>query len=202
MVSVYLVIAVQSCLLFFLQFGERFLPSNFLARKLCHAGSGLLMLYLDAKEVIARVFVYSVIIISLGITWKLFPTWVPSFRFGEDYDSGITIYLIIVCAWFFFQQPPIALAPLFFADPAGAVVGKFFTRQGMNKLWWANKTVAGSAAVFVFAFLSLSVDDIPDRLGIAAVCALAEAFGGKTYDNAFIAVPALGSWIYFHGWVA
>ena len=35
------------------------------------------------------------------------------------FDAGITIYLSIVGLWFFAQQPPIALAPLFFADPAG-----------------------------------------------------------------------------------
>jgi hypothetical protein len=27
-----------------------------------------------------------------------------------------------------------------------------------------------------------------------------EALGGKTFDNAVIAVPALASWIYWHGW--
>ena len=66
--------------------------------------------------------------------------------------------------------------------------------------WWQNKTVAGTAAVFAFAWLSLDVPTLPARVGIAIVCAMAEAFGGKTFDNAFIALPALGSWIYYHGW--
>ena len=56
MVNVYLVIAVQSALLLFLQLGEKLLPSNFLARKACHAGSGFLMLYLDSRELVARLW--------------------------------------------------------------------------------------------------------------------------------------------------
>jgi hypothetical protein len=55
--NVFLVIAIQTLLLVFLQFGEVYLPSNFLARKSCHAGSGFLMLYLDSNSVIARAFV-------------------------------------------------------------------------------------------------------------------------------------------------
>ena len=43
----------------------------------------------------------------------------PPLAPGEMFDAGITIYLSIVGLWFFAQQPPIALAPLFFADPAG-----------------------------------------------------------------------------------
>jgi hypothetical protein len=200
MVDVYFVIAVQSALLLFLQFGETLLPSNFIARKACHAGSGFLMLFLDSRDHVARIFVYSVVVTSLGMTWKIFPDWVPSFRFGGDFDAGITIYLLIVATWFYNQQPSIALAPLFFADPAGAVFGKFFSQRNLNMEWWDNKTVVGTAAVFLFAFISLDVPTFPARVGIAVLCALGEAFGGKTFDNAVIAVPALGSWVYFHGW--
>ena len=96
---VYAVIAVQTLLLLFLQFGDAVLPSTFAARKACHAGSGFLMLHLRSEELEARLFVYSVVAVSLGMTWKLLPSWVPPFRFGEDYDAGITIYLLIVGAW-------------------------------------------------------------------------------------------------------
>ena len=198
--DVYLVIGIQTALLLFLQFGDAVLPSNFLARKICHAGSGFLMLYLDSTDVVARLFVYSVVLTSLALTWKLVPSWVPLLRFGDEYDAGITIYLLLVAAWFFCQQPSMALAPLFFADPAGAVFGKFASRHGMNAEWWENKTVVGSLAVLTFAFLSLDVPSVAPRLAIAVACALGEAFGGKTFDNAVIAVPALSSWVYYHGW--
>ena len=198
--NVYTVIVVQTLLLLFLQFGDSVLPSNFVARKACHAGSGFLMLQLRSEEVEARVFVYMVVVTSLSMTWKLLPSWVPPFRFGDDYDAGITIYLLIVVMWFAAQQPTAALAPLFFADPAGAVFGKLASRRGFNVEWYENKTVVGTAAVFAFAYLSLDILSAGPRLGVALLCALGEAVGGKTFDNAVIAVPALGSWLYYHGW--
>eukprot|EP00927_Polykrikos_kofoidii_P061393 TRINITY_DN56229_c0_g1_i1.p1 TRINITY_DN56229_c0_g1~~TRINITY_DN56229_c0_g1_i1.p1 ORF type:complete len:273 (-),score=31.32 TRINITY_DN56229_c0_g1_i1:220-972(-) len=199
-VNVWLIIAVETVLLLFLQFGEHVLPSNFAARKACHAGSGLLMLLLDSKDPVARCFVYMVVVVSLSLTWRLVPSCVPQFRFGDLYDAGITIYLLIVAAWFGLKQPVRALAPLFVADPAGAVVGKFCSRRGMNMIWWENKTVMGTLAVFFFAFISLSVPTLGVRAFVALLCALAEAFGGKTFDNAVIAVPAIGSWVYYHQW--
>ncbi|CAK0847861.1 unnamed protein product [Prorocentrum cordatum] len=119
---------------------------------------------------------------------------VPAFRFGDLYDAGITIYLLIVGAWFYLRLPVRALAPLFFADPAGAVVGKLCTRRGFNRNWYENKSVMGTLAVLLFAFLSLDVPSAAARACLAVVCALAEAFGGKTYDNLAISVPVLGSW--------
>lgn len=86
-----MVIVAQTVLLLFLQFGERALPSTFLARKVCHAGSGLLMLQLDSTDVVARVFVYGVVCGSLVLTWKLAPSWIPLLRFGDEYDAGITV---------------------------------------------------------------------------------------------------------------
>lgn len=197
--NVWLVIALQTALLAFLQFGEFILPSKFLARKLCHAGSGLLMLQLDSHDPVARVFVYAVVLTSLALTWRLLPA-IPILRFGDAYDAGITIYLLLVAWWFFARQPPRALAPLFFADPAGAVFGKMATACGVNAVWFANKTVVGTLAVFAVAFFSLGVPAPIARAAVAAACAAAEAFGGRTFDNAVIAVPALASWVYWHGW--
>merc|ERR1712232_25108 len=128
------------------------------------------------------------------MTWKFWPSFLPTFRFGEDYDAGITAYLLTVAACYYAQNPVRVLAPLFFADPAGAVFGKFFTRQGFNRNWWQNKSVMGSFAVLVFAFLSLSTADPRRRALVAILCALAEAFGGKTYDNLAIAAVVIGDW--------
>ena len=75
--NVLVVIAIQTFFLLFLQFGDKIMPSNFLARKACHAGSGLLMTFLDSNDIIARTFVYSVIVTSLSMTWKILPKWVP-----------------------------------------------------------------------------------------------------------------------------
>lgn len=42
--------------------------------------------------------------------------------------------------------------PVFFADPAGAIVGKFLTKRGVyNPRWIGEKTLGGTLAVFVSA---------------------------------------------------
>lgn len=157
------------------------------------------MLQLDSRDAFAGHFVYMVVGASLSMSWRLVPSWGPAFRFGDVYDAGITIYLVIVGTCFFLQMPVRALAPLFFADPAGAVVGKFGSRRGFNMIWYQTKTVMGTAAVFVFARLSLDarLGGAFPRVLIAAICALAEAFGGKTADNAVISVPVIGSGFYY-----
>ena len=78
MVAVELVIVVQSCLILLLEFGSS-LSSEFVARKICHAGSGALMLLLDPREWMARWFGYSVVASSLAMT----PACPPSLRLGS-----------------------------------------------------------------------------------------------------------------------
>jgi hypothetical protein len=202
-INVFVLIGIQTFLLIFLQLGDKVLPSNFAARKICHAGSGFLMLFLDSRDFIARWFVYSVVASSLLMTWRLLPPCIPEFRFGDPYDAGISAYLLIVGGWFYLQHPVRALAPLFFADPAGAAVGKWCSRRfpGRNPVWFQNKTVAGTLAVFVFAFVSLEVPESRTyryRAFLAVMCALAEGIGGKTYDNIAIAAVVISSWVY-HG---
>jgi dolichol kinase len=195
--DVFLLIGVQTCLLIFLQLGDKVLPSTFAARKICHAGSGFLMLYLDSKHFIARWYVYAVVVFSISMTWRLLPKFIPQFRFGDEYDFGITAYLLIVGAWFYLQLPVRVLSPLFFADPAGAVVGKFCSKRfpKCNPKWYENKTVAGTLAVFIFAFHSLVVPTYGSQALVAALCSAAEALGGKTFDNVVIAAVVISSWV-------
>lgn len=135
---------------------EHILPiSAFAARKLCHAGCGMGIMLLDSAEPHARLFVYTVAAGSIAMTRGLSP--LPAFRFSRPRDVGMTVYLCLVSAWFFMRLPAHILAPLFFADPAGAVVGKFFTwtKPARNKAWYQNKTVFGSAAVFAFTLCTV-----------------------------------------------
>lgn len=104
----------------FLAYASQGLLSDFHARKLCHAGCGLGMMLLDSTRLDARLFVWSVAASSIAMTWNLSP--LPPFRFARPRDVGITVYLILVSCWFYAKLPPTILAPLFFADPAGAVV--------------------------------------------------------------------------------
>merc|ERR1712190_203215 len=112
--------------------------------------------------------------------------------------TGITIYLLAVLAWFYLQYPVEVLMPMFFADPAGAIVGKFCSHyfKELNPRWHGTKTIAGSSAVFVVAIATLGYRcSIPAKMLIGLGCVFAEAFGG-TFDNLTLGLIVLGGWIF------
>ncbi|KAF4672588.1 hypothetical protein FOL47_000339 [Perkinsus chesapeaki] len=132
------------------------------------------------------------------MTWQLMPG-LPKWRFGDYGDIGISVYLTIVGFWFYLEFPVAVLAPIFFADPSGAVIGKWATRNmpKYNPAWVGKKTVIGSLAVFVVTFLTLyrPRSFIP-RLMTSLTTMLVEGFGGK-FDNLYIAMVVIGAWMLF-----
>lgn len=193
--GVYFNIIAVSIWIVFLELSTELLP-NFVARKLCHAGCGFGMLLLDSTDLRARLFVYFVSVSSIAMTWGLSP--LPKFRFSDARDVGITIYLIGVSTWFYLQQPVAVLMPMFFADPAGAVVGKYCSHyfKEFNPAWYEKKTLAGSAAVFVVTLLTLGYPcSTFTKIAIGVSCVLAEAFGG-TYDNLTLGAIVLLGWYF------
>ena len=175
-----------------LELAPRRILSDFLARKLCHSGCGLGMMLLDSTSLHARLFVWSVAASSIAMTWNLSP--LPPFRFSREKDVGITVYLLLVSGWFYLEMPILILAPLFFADPAGAVIGKACTRAGINREWYGRKTVAGTAAVFLFTWATITYPCSGfEARAIASVAAIAEAVGGE-YDNLAIGAVVLIGW--------
>eukprot|EP00929_Paragymnodinium_shiwhaense_P000997 TRINITY_DN101209_c0_g1_i1.p1 TRINITY_DN101209_c0_g1~~TRINITY_DN101209_c0_g1_i1.p1 ORF type:complete len:252 (-),score=46.96 TRINITY_DN101209_c0_g1_i1:200-955(-) len=174
--------------------------STFQARKLCHAGTGLLLLQLDSRVAQERLFVFLFGIGGLLATWEMLPLIKP-FRWARKHDVGMTVYCIVAMLWFHCQQPIYALAPMFFADPAGAVVGKWMSSQKhrgiRNPIWWqkggATKTLGGSAAVLIFTFLSFAGPaTFVQRLAVSMAAVLAEALGGD-YDNLLLVIVVVGS---------
>ena len=105
-----------------------------------------MMLNLDPEDPRARAFVYLVVLFSLMMVWDFAPF---KFRYADRRDVGITVYLLIVAVFFYTQTPLAIIQPVFFADPAGAVVGKWLTLNGYkwNRKWVGQKTIGGSAAV-------------------------------------------------------
>ena len=142
----------------FLEISPSSVISDFAARKLCHAGCGFGMMRLSSKRFDARLFVWSVAVSSILMTWELSP--LPAFRFARPRDVGVTVYLLLVSLWFAFELPSPLLAPLFFADPAGAVVGKAASRNlgRYNVAWYGRKTIAGSSAVLALTWLSINFE--------------------------------------------
>lgn len=171
----------------------------FAARKLCHAGSGIVMMFLNCDVLICRLFIYISSIVSLVMNWEISPSILPNFWFGIRRDKGITLYLILVSCWVYLGFPLRVLAPVFLADPAGAVVGKWMSSQfpKENKKWIGTKTVAGSMAVFIVTFVTLSSpQDTVTRLAVSVLATLGEALGGA-YDNLVIALVVVA----FSGYV-
>ena len=165
--------------------------SPFAARKLCHAGSGMVMMLLNCNVAICRVFIYIVSAVSLCMNWELCP--VPNFWFATRRDKGVTLYLILVSTWVYLGLSLRVLAPVFLADPAGAVIGKLMTNlfPKDNRQWIGSKTIAGSLAVFIVTFATLfqPIETIP-RLAVSLLATLGEAIGGP-YDNLVIALVVI-----------
>ena len=78
--------------------------NDFFARKLCHAGCGLGMLFLDSARLDCQAFVWAISAGSILMTWNMSP--LPPFRFARPRDVGITVYLLLVSGWFAVQLPP------------------------------------------------------------------------------------------------
>jgi len=190
---------IETLLLVFLELQPK-LTSQFAARKTCHSVSGLLFLTLDSRTAAARGAMFLIGGSSILMTWELTEKiGIKPFRFGSTRDIGITVYLTLVMLWFFGELPAAALSPMFFADPAGAVVGQWLSRNypKYNKRWYDKKTVGGSCAVFVVTFGTLVLFYPPMSLifllVLSAGAAVAEAVGGS-YDNLFLAVAVIGGY--------
>merc|ERR1719414_228564 len=128
---------------------------------------------------------------GLVMTWEVVPKLKP-FRFGKARDIGMTVYML----WFYSQLPIRALAPMFFADPAGAIVGKYLSslkdRGVRNPVWWrgggTQKTIGGSAAVLLFTAVSFAPPaTLAQRLLVGVLAVLAEALGGA-FDNLLLVI--------------
>ena len=183
-------ILAEILILVFCEFGPL---SNFGARKLCHSFSGFMMLHLNPGDALARYFVYSVALSSLVMVWEIGINF--RFRYAKVRDVGISVYLIIVVIFFYNQIPLEIIKPVFFADPLGALVGRYLTENGYtNPRWIGEKTVGGTSAVFLSTMATLGFGSWGEKLGLALVVAIAEGVS-KDFDNLFIAGIVIGGYL-------
>ena len=169
--------------------------SPFLARKLCHVGSGIMMLQLDPSDYLARWFVYAVAISSLMMVWEVIPF---QFRYSRSKDIGISMYLVIVVMFFYTQMPLHIIQPVFYADPMGAIVGKALTKliPSFNPQWIGKKTIGGTLAVFITSIITLTYGTLFQKILIGTVSALVEAIS-LDYDNIMIAAVVIAGYKIF-----
>jgi len=149
-----------------------------------------MMLHLNPADPLARWFVYSVALSSLVMVWEIGVNY--KFRYSKVRDVGISVYLIIVVVFFYNQIPLEIIKPVFFADPLGALVGRYLTEQGYtNPRWVGEKTVGGTCAVFLSTIATLGFGSWWEKFGLALVVAIAEGLS-KDFDNLFIAAIVIG----------
>ena len=183
-------ILAELLILAFCEFGPL---TNFGARKLCHSFSGFMMLHLDSADPLARYLVYSVAVSSLIMVWEIGINF--RFRYAKPRDVGISVYLIIVVIFFYNQIPLEIIKPVFFADPLGALVGRYLTEQGYtNPRWVGEKTVGGTCAVFLSTLATLGFGSWGEKFGLSVVVAIAEGLS-KDFDNLFIAAIVICGYV-------
>ena len=116
------------------------------------------------------------------MVWEFTPF---TFRFSRPRDVGITVYLLIVGAFFYGELSLTIITPVFFADPCGAIVGQFLSKHTKNPRWIGEKTIGGTFSVFFATTLSLSYGTLPQKILVSGIVAIAEGLS-KDYDNLFI----------------
>ncbi len=122
----------------------------------------------------------------------------PSSIFARKF--GVVLYplAVFIIALFFYENEKVftlSLYPMFFADPLGALAGRYLGR----KKFVCNKTIEGSLIIFLFNILFLLSGEIPFReaILIAFVLALVEAASPAGIDNIsvpLVAMAILGGW--------
>ena len=74
-------------------------------------------------------------------------------------DIGIFGYVIACCLCLYLMVPYSEIAPLFYADPMGAIIGKTIESPKI----WENKTLAGTSAIFGTSLLTID-GNIEDKI--------------------------------------
>ena len=126
----------------------------------------------------------------------------------EGHHLGLIFYAVsyTLLALFFASEPYVIAAgilPMAYGDAAASMVGERYGRRKYRLI--ANKSLEGSAAMFLTSFLSFSIslaffsllysfsvfDEILVAITIAAVATLVEGFSPMGFDN--LTVPAFSA---------
>ena len=158
-------------LLFFVKFNTLLAPWQ--SRKVLHMGTGTLYILSDVHDPYLRYGIYAVSALNIVAV----ALWRP-YSFSARGDVGITSYLALCACIAYLQIDFWRMAPMFYADPAGALVGRTVSSPEL----YGGKTLAGTAAVFAVAALTLWGHALAERIALGAAIACIELFAGK-WDN-------------------
>lgn len=166
--------------------------SPWISRKIVHVGVGTLLLNADISDpsVVSGIYTAGASVIG-GLTVTNGIKHISDGRRTDGIvkDIGIFGYVASCCLCLVLSVPYSEMSPLFYADPAGAIIGRTIESPKI----WENKTIAGTGAVFGTAFVT-STGDIPEKLVVSILIAMIELFGGKI-DNLLISFFLIAKYI-------
>lgn len=165
-------------LLLFVQL-NRILPA-WQSRKVLHMGTGTLFILTDFSDPWARLGLYAVVLANVAALRMR-----ATYHFSDARDVGITSYLLFCALTAWCGLPFWTMAPLFYADPAGALVGRSVDTPKLV----GSKSVGGTLAVFAVATCTMFGSSWAMALWHGAALAALELCAGK-WDN-----PAIGCWL-------
>jgi dolichol kinase len=166
-------------LLLFVQFNPWL--ESWQSRKVLHIGTGTLYIYSDLSNDYVRYGIYIVSLVNIiGLTTM------QTFHFADLKDKGIISYLAICALVAYLQIPFVNIAPMFYADPFGAIVGRMTTSAKLV----GSKSVNGTLAVGVVAFATLFYTPLTQRIFHSFMIAMIELFSRK-WDNPMIGMYLL-----------
>ena len=158
--------------------------SPWISRKIVHMGVGTLLLNADISDpsVVSGIYTAGAGVIG-GLTVTNGIKHISDGRRTDGIvkDIGIFSYVASCCLCLVLSVPYSEMSPLFYADPAGAIIGRTIESPKI----WENKTILGTGAVFGTALVTTN-GSIEEKISASLLIAMIELFGGKI-DNLLIA---------------
>ena len=176
------------------------MKDKFLSQKLLHlfVSVATLLLYYSLPKEYFLVLTASFIIINAVL--------LPSHLFTAK--SGVILYpaAVFITALFFYDNEKVfilSLYPMFFSDPLGALIGRYFGRVKLI----CNKTLEGTVAIFLMNSILFLTGGlyILEAVVIALVLTLVELSSPYGLDNLSVplfAIAIFGGWGFTTLWVA
>lgn len=154
-----------------------------ISRKILHIGIGTLLLNADISDPNVVNGIYSSCFLSGAVITNKGLNKVSDDRKNNGFikDIGIFGYIVACYMCLLLSVPYNEISPLFYADPAGAIIGR---TTNSTKIW-ENKTIAGTSAVFATSLLTLN-GNIEEKILCSFIITIIELVGGKI-DNSLIA---------------
>tara|TARA_B100000902_G_scaffold399012_3_gene467974 strand:+ start:777 stop:1349 length:573 start_codon:yes stop_codon:yes gene_type:complete len=169
------------------------LPAKpWISRKIVHIGVGTLLLNADVSDpnVINGIYCSGSLVCSFITINGIKHISDERKSDGIIKDIGIFGYVIACCLCLYLMVPYSEIAPLFYADPMGAIIGKTIESPKI----WENKTLAGTSAIFGTSLLTID-GNIEDKIITSSIITLIELFGNKV-DNSLIALFLIIKYLY------